>query len=361
MDIGDLERAKNFGTHMLEKAIELKKSGHPIQIITKAHLEACIATNAFHEKVVGPTKAELRAEEARKEREAKSAQKAEAFAQLISALHEHCTKEGRRFESFAKIDAFAFSMDVRIENYKRQIKQEHNMTPAEYFVHIGVLSTPKMQFEEMIAVLAERYRAAGRKVETFRQLETENPDLDVAPINGNAKVYCGLTARELLIKRGIMYSDEELQAKDAPVSQRVDTTQIPENIRKRMDTLFGKLDEAYPDKVIVHLSRDHKAWGETVTELYRLLGYESPKDFLTAYGYTYGTTDDKGGRPKKNPMEIIEELQRRYPNGSDFTSVDELKAANPDIASRFQNLRNNSNAYFGMPFTQYLRSIGLIK
>jgi hypothetical protein len=60
-------------------------------------------------------------------------------------------------------------------------------------------------------------------------------------------------------------------------------------------------------------------------------------------------------------MEIIEELQRRYPNGSDFTTVDELKAANPDLASRFQSLRNKSNEYFGMPFTQYLRSIGLIK
>ena len=128
-----------------------------------------------------------------------------------------------------------------------------------------------------------------------------------------------------------------------------------------MDTLFAKLDEAYPDKAIMRLNQDHKQWAKTVTELYRLLGYESPKDFLIAYGYTYGTTDDKGGRPKKNPMEIIEELQRRYPNGTDFTTVDELKAANPDIASRFQSLRNKSNEYFGMPFTQYLRSIGLIK
>ena len=40
-----------------------------------------------------------------------------------------------------------------------------------------------------------------------------------------------------------------------------------------MEILFGKLDSAYPDKVIVGLSKDHKKWGETVTELYRELGY----------------------------------------------------------------------------------------
>ena len=73
---GDLQKAQNFGTNTLEKAIELKKAGHPIRIVTREHVEACIATKAFEEKVVGPTKAELRAMEAQKEREAKKAKKA---------------------------------------------------------------------------------------------------------------------------------------------------------------------------------------------------------------------------------------------------------------------------------------------
>ena len=41
------------------------------------------------------------------------------------------------------------------------------MTLPEYFVHIGVLSTPKMRFEEMIDVLTERYRISGQKVTTI--------------------------------------------------------------------------------------------------------------------------------------------------------------------------------------------------
>ena len=236
------------------------------------------------------------------------------------------------------------------------------MTQGEYYAHLGILSTAKTRFQEMLLTLTERYRSAGKKVETFGQLVDENPDLEVQLIRNYAQTFAGLAARELLIEEGIMYNDEELAAQKAPcVVAQKDPEKIPENIRKRMDTLFAKLDAAYPDKVIVRLHADHKKWAETVTELYRALGYASPAEFLAAYGYSQGTAEEKGGRPKKDPMEIINELKRRYPNGTEFTSVDELKAANPDIASRFQSLRNKSNEYFGMPFTQYLRSIGLIK
>ena len=61
----------------------------------------------------------------------------------------------------------------------------------------------------------------------------------------------------------------------------------PENIKKRLTILFEKLDGAYPDKNIVGLRKDHKKWGETVTDLYRKLGYPDSKSFLEAYGYTY--------------------------------------------------------------------------
>ena len=56
----------------------------------------------------------------------------------------------------------------------------------------------------------------------------------------------------------------------------------PEKIKKRMDTLFAKLDSAYPDKVIRSLQKDHKKWSETVRELYRLLGYPDGNSFLEA-------------------------------------------------------------------------------
>ena len=60
----------------------------------------------------------------------------------------------------------------------------------------------------------------------------------------------------------------------------------PASIKKRLDILFPKLNQAYPDKKISGLYKDHKKWGETVTELYRALGYPDGTSFLEAYGLT---------------------------------------------------------------------------
>ena len=75
--------------------------------------------------------------------------------------------------------------------------------------------------------------------------------------------------------------------------------------------------------MIVGLNKNHKKWGETVTELYRLLGYPDNNSFLNAYGYITGT--GASGRPANDPMLIIEELKRRYPNGSGFDKMAELE------------------------------------
>ena len=134
--------------------------------------------------------------------------------------------------------------------------------------------------------------------------------------------------------------------------------QEPERIKKRLDTLFPKLDEAYPDKVIRGLQKDHKKWAETVTELYRALGYESNTAFLEAYGYT--VEHGAGGRPGNDHMAVIEELKKRYPNGSGFRKVNQLMEANPDLASKFKTLNNNANTLFGKSLGDYLKEIGLL-
>ena len=135
--------------------------------------------------------------------------------------------------------------------------------------------------------------------------------------------------------------------------------QEPENIKKRMNTLFAKLNEAYPDKVIRSLQKDHKKWAETVTELYRLLGYDSGNSFLQAYGYSVERAAISG-RPANDHMAIIEELQRRYPNGSGFRKVNQLIEANPDLASKFRTLNKNANKLFEKSLGDYLKEIGLI-
>lgn len=131
----------------------------------------------------------------------------------------------------------------------------------------------------------------------------------------------------------------------------------PENIRRRINVLFPKLDAAYPNKQIIALYKDHKKWGETVTELYRLLGYPDGKAFLEAYGYT--VVDNKGGRPASNNYdEAILELQRRYPNGSALTTVSALQAANPDLP--IKSLANSSKVLYGISLGGYLKKKGIL-
>lgn len=132
----------------------------------------------------------------------------------------------------------------------------------------------------------------------------------------------------------------------------------PEKIRQKIERLKIKLDAAYPEKNISRLHIDHKKWGETVTELYKSLGYPDGDSFLSAYGYT--VTKLSGGRPTSDHMAIIEELKRRYPNGSGITTTTDLVAANPDLASRFSNLGNQALKFFGMPLGEYLYSQGIL-
>ena len=119
------------------------------------------------------------------------------------------------------------------------------------------------------------------------------------------------------------------------------------------------MDFAYPDKVISGLYTDHKKWGELVTELYRKLGYPDGKSFLQAYGYIVNraATKKPGGDSKTI---VLEELKKRYPNGSGFHKIQELKDANPDLASRFANLANRANEFFGMPLARYLVQEGIL-
>ncbi len=134
----------------------------------------------------------------------------------------------------------------------------------------------------------------------------------------------------------------------------------PKDLKKRMDVLFEKLDTAYPDKCIVGLHKDHKKWGETVTDLYRKLGYPDGKSFLEAYGYKYQTQN--GGRPNSTHVEeIISFFKEKYPNGSPFNKAEELFNDCPEYASKYKTVSNQASSIFGMSIGEYLLSIGLIQ
>lgn len=132
----------------------------------------------------------------------------------------------------------------------------------------------------------------------------------------------------------------------------------PTNVKRRIDTLFPKLDSAYPDKIIISLAKDHKKWDETAREISKQLGYESKNDFLTAYGYKIEKS--LGGRPSNDYMAIIDELKKRYPNGSKFIGLKDLARANPDLSPKFKTLTNKANELFGMTFAKYLVNEGIL-
>ncbi len=120
--------------------------------------------------------------------------------------------------------------------------------------------------------------------------------------------------------------------------------QEPEKLAKRVQSFLAKIDEYYPDSRIEGLHNAHKHLGERLTKLYRELGYNSGEEMMRAYGYEYVQKIDR--RDKGTRIEeLITELQQRYPNGSGFDSVLELKNANPDLSGQMTSLQIKKETY----------------
>ena len=131
----------------------------------------------------------------------------------------------------------------------------------------------------------------------------------------------------------------------------------PENLKSRLDTLLAKIDAAYPFKIVFNLSKDHKKWGETLTDLYRKLGYPSGRALLRAYGYTIAEKIFSGNNDYNK---FIDLLKQKYPDGSPFTSLSELQRDCTDLDIRWKSLQNNAPKVFGMGLKEYLCSIGIL-
>lgn len=133
----------------------------------------------------------------------------------------------------------------------------------------------------------------------------------------------------------------------------------PANVKVRMNTLFAKLDDAYPNKVIIGLCTEHKKWDENARELSRLLGYESKNDFLIAYGYEIEAKAT--GRPQITDADaVIAELKKRYPNGSGYYSLEKILSENSDLRGKIKTLSNTAQKTFGMPLKDYLLAEGIL-
>ncbi len=118
----------------------------------------------------------------------------------------------------------------------------------------------------------------------------------------------------------------------------------PPNVKKRLAILFSKIDNAYPDKVVSRLYENHKKWGETLTEIRRILGYETNTEILNAYGYTVVVPNFRD--KNKEFYDLINKLKNRYPSGTDFYSINDLIRGNIDLEKAIKSLSQNQVELF---------------
>ena len=303
----DFELRGEYSQSTLEYAQEVQRLGFGLQIITEYQLwEALfdetkpVLTEEELEDRRAQAEAQRRAEEEERQRKKKEAEEAKERRKAERQLRE----EEKQRLAIERQQEREKRQALRIQQQQEEAKRKESAVRERQ---------QQREQEKLLREKAARENEERRRIE--RQQALANADIKYAP------------------------------------------GQEPEAIRRRLDTLFPKLDATYPDRVISGLYKDHKKWGETVTELYRLLGYPDGTSMLEAYGYT--VRENKGGRAVSvDPVSIMEELHRRYPNGAGPINLQRLSADNPDIP--WKTLSNNANEYFGKTLVAHLKAEGII-
>ncbi|WP_295091488.1 hypothetical protein [Ruminococcus sp.] len=116
----------------------------------------------------------------------------------------------------------------------------------------------------------------------------------------------------------------------------------PQYLKSKLKIFFDKIDEFYPDKIIIGLHNDHKKLGEKLTALYRELGYEDGQSFLAAYGYTVVKKAVSARKPRvSNKVEkkalLIETIKSKLTDDMFITNIPELKKVFPELSQDIDN------------------------
>lgn len=172
----------------------------------------------------------------------------------------------------------------------------------------------------------------------------------------------GKSVEELLKEIGfIIISGKEVYELRGPA--KYSPGNEPDVIKSKVESILRRLHDTYPNKIINNsMQTNVKHLFKDISGVAQWLGYSTPTEFIQVYGYKFETEKLTCGRKKSvDPQEIIKALQKKYPNGSEFTSADDLFEANPEYKGNLKTLKNISAETFGLSFTKYLLSIGLIK
>lgn len=132
----------------------------------------------------------------------------------------------------------------------------------------------------------------------------------------------------------------------------------PDVIKNKVDNALKSLETYYPSKIIERsVQTDHPNLASSLSGLYQWLGYEDLGAFLAAYGYQYNLAVRES--IELYSTEIVEEIKRRYQGKTIFT-VKQLLDENPDIASKIYGVSQSSQKLFGMTWSDYLTSLGIL-
>ena len=138
----------------------------------------------------------------------------------------------------------------------------------------------------------------------------------------------------------------------------------PEIIQLPLKTALKKLEQYYPERVIVDsLPRFHNALNSRLVALHQWLGYIDLKEFLSAYSFQYLYTPSLGrtGHTAEEYQALFNLIREKYSSDERPKSVAELLHDFPQYRPIFKTLQNNSYDLFGTSFKDYLISAGLLQ
>lgn len=131
-------------------------------------------------------------------------------------------------------------------------------------------------------------------------------------------------------------------------------------VQARLDRAINDLWEFAPDGVVFRLDAQKRKLSERLTKLYREIGYGSRREMLEAYGFSFVIGEQGGGVTKANIGDFLNELERRYSEGRQAASLEQLAEENPDLNVKSSTWRHVIQKELGTTLTKELKRRGIL-
>lgn len=248
--------------------------------------------------------------------------------------------EGKTVISIEQLKAENPDFNSTIERAKAISKEIFGMPLSEYLKDQGILKNydKKAEWNAVIEEIIRRYEG-GRTVASVEQIKKENPDLEtkIQSLTMFSKELFGMPLSEYLKDQGVI----EIVDKEAECKALVEEIIRRYEGDKKVSTI-DQLMEENPD-IASNISS-----AKTI--------------FKKIYGTTFAKyLKEKGVIQGEDYREVVNEILRRYEGDRYVASIEQLKAENPDIASKLSSAMAASKELLGTTFVKYLKEKGVIQ